>query len=330
MSRRASSFTNALLKLEAVAGRCSQALTRGGPRSATSRRSVCCSQIDGSLQPLAVLDFLPRQFLGVKFSTATSARQLWLQLMQLALRQRGRPEHRVKAPPAMAAPAADLPPHTGVNGGPVGGQQERHSAARRPRRRSEAKVAERQAKFEEKRRRRAFFGALPFIGAYIRRVEATGGNGDVPMPSGAADGAQLGSAEPPAAIAAEPMATAVGAPNDSGGMQPHPLTGGKRTAANGATQRRHRPAARRASSGVQAVVDLPSRWRRLLSAVPLAPSHTIARGAMSVAVSACSGMAHVESAAEHTRLSGTWAVTLRVGFGSARSVAAHVLYGHEC
>ena len=31
-------------------------------------------------------------------------------------------------------------------------------------------MAERQAKFEEKRRRRALFGALPLVGAYIRRA----------------------------------------------------------------------------------------------------------------------------------------------------------------
>ena len=56
----------------------------------------------------------------------------------------------------------------------------RHSAAQRPRRRSEAKVVERaakwQAKLDEKaRQRRAlFFEALPIVGMFIRRAAATG------------------------------------------------------------------------------------------------------------------------------------------------------------
>ena len=122
------------------------------------------------------------------------------------------------------APAADRPPRVGAPSEPFGEQNERQVAARRPRRRSEAKVAERAAKFEGKRRRRAFFGALPIIGAYIRRAEATGGNGDAPMSPAATDSARLGSAEPP-------MANAVGAPEGSGGVQPPMPTGGKRSCA---------------------------------------------------------------------------------------------------
>ena len=100
----------------------------------------------------------------------------------------------------------------------------RQAAARRPRRRSEAKVAERQAKFEEKRRRRALFGALPLVGAYIRRA-ATSGSGNVPMPPVAAGEALLGSVEPP-------VASAAGSPAGHGGTQPPaPLSGVKRSCA---------------------------------------------------------------------------------------------------
>lgn len=63
-------------------------------------------------------------------------------------------------------------------------------------------MAERQAKFEERWRRRRFFEALPLVGAYIRRATATGSDGDTPMQLGAADGARLGGAEQPAAAAA--------------------------------------------------------------------------------------------------------------------------------
>ena len=83
-------------------------------------------------------------------------------------------------------------------------------------------MVERAAKFEEKRRRRAFFGALPLIGTYIRRAVATGTNGNMSMLPGAADDVPLGSAE-------QLMASAVGASGGSGGMQPPVLTGGKRS-----------------------------------------------------------------------------------------------------
>ena len=95
----------------------------------------------------------------------------------------------------------------------------------RPRRRSEAKVVERQAKWQakcdEKRRRRTFLDALPLVGSYIRRA-TTGSVGDVPMLSGA-NAPLLGNDGPP-------MAGAVGASEGSGGAQPPtPLSGGKRS-----------------------------------------------------------------------------------------------------
>ena len=65
----------------------------------------------------------------------------------------------------------------------VAEQPVQHNAAR-PRRRSEAKLAERKAKFEDKWRRRRFFDALPLVGAFIRR--SASGSGGEPTPPDAA------------------------------------------------------------------------------------------------------------------------------------------------
>ena len=84
-------------------------------------------------------------------------------------------------------------------GGAAAGEQAaaplQHGAAQRPRRRSAAKVVERQAKFDAKRRRRKFFEVLPLLGAFIRRAAAAGGDGSLPMQSDATDGAPPGGAE---------------------------------------------------------------------------------------------------------------------------------------
>ena len=167
-----------------------------------------------------------RQVQGVKSSTAAAGDAAG----SSAARPPGAPRDGTAG--SEGAPAADHPPRAGAQGVPAGGQRHHsgvNTAVPRPRRRSAAKVIEREAVWQAKqevRRRRAFFGALSFVGAYIRRAEATDGNGSAPMPSGAANGEQLGDAGRPAANAAGAASGGAG-----GGVEqpPAPLSGGKRS-----------------------------------------------------------------------------------------------------
>ena len=143
------------------------------------------------------------------------------------------PQHDGSARPA-GARAAD--PSTRARGdGQDAGEHghERRNAARRPRRRSAGKVAERAADWAnkcEQRRRRALLAALPFVGAYIRRVESVGSNGDEPMRPAAAhggDGMLLGSVGRPVAGAAG--GARGGGVGGGSSPQPAPLAGAKRS-----------------------------------------------------------------------------------------------------
>ena len=83
-------------------------------------------------------------------------------------------------------------------------------SARRPRRRSVAKLAERQAKFEAKWRRRKFLEVLPLVGAYVRRS----------APALMSACAQPGSAGPLVTISGT---------DDGEVLSPAPLAGAKRS-----------------------------------------------------------------------------------------------------
>ena len=89
------------------------------------------------------------------------------------------------------ARAADRPPRgpCGIGDGSAVARARAERTVQRPRRRSEAKLAERQAQFEAKWRRRKFLEVLPIVGAYIRRSAPAAPV--CPHPSGAGDGLVL-------------------------------------------------------------------------------------------------------------------------------------------